>query len=122
MDAITYVRQLAKSDEYQNLYILAKEIGSIKILDNCNDFSYIQNIFFRYLNFYYTIYSDISIGDVGEVVLESDLYSDAYIMWKNDNDRKQYKENKKEVKKEDMNSLNTSTWIFKSKNASNKVT
>ena len=121
MNYIESVRELAKSNDYQNIYILSKDMGSIKIFENCRDFTYIQHIFLRYLNFYYNIYTDISMGEVGDIVLENDLYSDAYVMWKNKNDKEKIKNLGKEKGKEDVrnDSPNTSTWFFK--NAMNKV-
>jgi len=116
MNTIKYVRKLAKSDESQNLYIMAKDIATIKLLDNSNNFTYIQNIFLRYLNFYYTIYSDISIGDVDEIVLENEIYEDSYIMYKNKKDKEHFKNNVKPKNEQDVNSMKTSKWIFKSKN------
>jgi hypothetical protein len=119
MNYIECVRELAKGDDYQNIYILSKDMGSIKIFENCRDFTYIQNVFLRYLNFYYNLYSDIAMGEVGEIVLENNLYSDAYVMWKAVKDKEKYKDlmkdkpkgNSKEILEE--KSLHTSTWIFK---------
>lgn len=112
MNYVECVRKLARSDDYQNLYILSKDISSVKIFENCRNFTFIQNIFLRYLNFYYNLYTDISMGEVGDIVLECDLYSDAYIMWKNKNDKEKLKEIGKDKNKEET-PLNTSTWIFK---------
>lgn len=121
MNYIESIRELAKSNDYQNIYILSKDMGSIKIFENCRDFTYIQHIFLRYLNFYYNIYSDISMGEVGDIVLENDLYSDAYVMWKNKNDKEKIKNIGKDSRQENnkTDSPNTSTWFFK--NAMNKV-
>ena len=121
MNYIESIRKLAMEDDWQNVYILAKDVGSIKIFENCRDFTFIQHMFLRYLNFYYNLYSDIAIGEVGDIVLESNLYSDAYVMWKNQKDREKIKDvGNPNRNKEDSNSLNTSTWIFKNAGA-NKV-
>jgi len=122
MNYIEGLRNLAKSNEYQNVYILAKEIGSIKIFENIKDFTYIQNLFLRYLNFYYNLYNDISIGEVDEIVLENSIYSDSYMMWKNKYEKDKYKNltnEKTGITQKEQEPLNTSTWIFKS--AKNKV-
>jgi hypothetical protein len=110
MDIIESIRSIAKSDDYQNLYILSKEIGSIKVLDNSNDFTYLQNMFFKYLNFYYNIYADIGLGEVDELVLKDFLYEDAYIMWKNKSEKDKYKPS---IKQREGESPVTTKWIFK---------
>lgn len=120
MDMISSIRKLAKGDEWQNLYVMAREIGSIKLFDNINDFSYIQNVFLRYLNFYYSIYSDIALGDVGEVVLEDFIYEEAYMMYKNRKDKEKFRnvqshQYSKPKDEREINSLHTTKWIFKNK-------
>jgi hypothetical protein len=119
--SLQFLRQLARSDDYQNLYILSKEIGSIRLLENTRDFTFVQNVFLRYLNFYYTLFSDIAIGDVDEIVLEDDIYSDSYMMYKNKQDKEKFKNKKIQRSGETMNSLHTNQWIFKSKNKTGQV-
>jgi hypothetical protein len=116
MNYIESVRELAMSDEYQNIYVLSKEVATVKIFENCKDFTHIQNIFLRYLNFYYNLYMDIAMDEVSDIVLECYLYSDAYMMWKNKNDKDKLKNLGKEpinTNNKNEKSLNTSTWIFK---------
>jgi hypothetical protein len=113
-DINSLIRKLAKESDNQNLYILARDIGSIEIFKNNRDFTYIQNLFLKYLSFYYTLYSDIAIGEIAEIVLESDIYEDSYIMYKNKMDKEKFKK-KPDIDTSKGNEINkgTSTWIFK---------
>lgn len=125
MDIIHYIRELAKSDSYQNLYMLAKEIGTIKILDNISDFTNIQHTFFRYLVFYYNLYTDIALGEISDIVLENEIYEDSYMMYKNKSQKKILEDgtNKKSV--ENVDNIHATKWIFKDKNKNilnNRVT
>lgn len=111
---IEYIRKLASSDDAQNLFILAKDIGSISIFENNRDFTYIQNIYLKYLSFYYNLYSDIAIGDVDEIVMQNFIYQDSYIMWKNKNDKEKFKKQPEVNNKEKTEISNhSSRWIFK---------
>lgn len=107
------IRKLALSDEWQNTYILSRDIGTIQLFENNRNFTYIQNLFLKYLGFYYTIYSDIAMGEVGENVLDSDLYADSYMMYKNKEDKQKFKKQTETIKPEKELNNNGSTWIFK---------
>lgn len=118
MDKIVrLIRIKASSDDDQNIYILAKEVGSIQIFENNRDFTYIQHLFLRYLNFYYTLYSDIAMGEVDKIVMNNHLYEDAYMLYKSDVDKHKFKNKNQEPNKEKIEqSKPTSTWIFKQPN------
>ena len=105
---ISYIRELAKSSYYQSIYSLSKDL-KLKITINELDFTDIQLIFLKYINFYSSLFIDIALGDIGEIVLENELYEDAYSMWKNKGDKNKVVNNKdanKEV-------VGGSRWIFK---------
>jgi hypothetical protein len=113
MNYIKYLRELAKSDEFQNLYILSRDLKNIKFFDNDNDFTYVQLLFLRYLNFYYILNNDIAMGDVDEIVLNNSIYEDSYMIYKNKKDKEMFKNNTKTKNKEEINNLNTTKWLFK---------
>ena len=116
---INLIRKIASNDDDQNVFILAKDIGSIQIFKNNRDFTYIQHLYLKYLSFYYNLYSDIAIGDVDEIVMKNFLYQDAYMMYKNFTDRHKFS-NKREKGdsnvESDVKSTPSSQWIFKQPN------
>ena len=104
------LRKLAKSDYWQSIYSLSKE-HTIKLFFNDNDFSEIQFDFLKYLNFYSSLFTDIALGEVNELVLENTIYEDSYMLYKNKADKKKlprgnYQEN-------NVLANNTVQWIFK---------
>jgi hypothetical protein len=112
MDVQSSLRKLAKSDYFQNIYNLSKERGYFRLFKNEDDFTDLQITFLKYLNFYNTIFTDIALGDVTEIVLNDFMYEDAYIMYKNKADTKKLKENKNVDEKKVP--VSGSRWIFKS--------
>lgn len=110
-DIQSLVRQLAKSDYYQNIYALSKERSYFKLFKNEDEFTDLQIMFLKYLNFYSTIFTDIALGDVTEIILKDFIYEDAYIMYKNRSETGKLKESKKNSEKEEV--VPSSRWIFK---------
>lgn len=104
-DIVTLIRKLAKSNYWQTIYSSSKELG-FRLFKNDFDFTYIQMLFLRYLNFYYSLYVEIDMGEVKEIVLTDDIYEDAYMFAKN---KKTFnvKEQKKDKKDKNIN------WVFK---------
>jgi hypothetical protein len=102
------LRNLAKDDYWQNIYSLSKE-HPIKFFNNDSDFTDIQYLFLKYLNFYSSLFTDIALGEIDEIVLDNEIYEDSYMMFKN----------KKDKKNPQINIQNTpldgkkSKWIFK---------
>jgi len=111
VDTIKYIRQLAKDSKYQTLFSLGKDLHNINLFENNLDFTDIQLTFLRYLNFYSTIYLDIALGDIDEIVLKNDIYTDSYMMWKNKKDK--LKQQQTEFKSP-IDNVQRSQWIFKS--------
>jgi hypothetical protein len=108
------VRKLAKSDHYQMLYAQAKELH-FKLFKNDSDLSHLQMTFLNYLLFYHNIYIDIAMKDVDEIVMEDEIYEDAWTYYKHN--RKQKEESKLDNKlpkqKMDRESKETFQWVFK---------
>ena len=105
-----YIRQLAKSDYYQSLFSLGKEHSNLNIFKNNMDFTEIQMLFLRFLNFYSSLYLDIALGDVDDIVLKDEIYEDSYMYFKNKKDKLKTKDIN--ISK-DKQTIGTSRWVFK---------
>ncbi len=88
------VRKIAKTHEAQTLYVNSKELP-IKFFVNDYDLSTPQIHFLNYLNFYASISMDIYLNEIDEIVLENEIYEDAYMYYKQ-------QEKKREVKEQTM--------------------
>ena len=81
-------RKLAKSNKYQFLYSQYKESG-VRIFENeCNLTSY-QITFLQYLAFYSNLQMAVYMDEVSEIVLDNDIYEDAYTYYKQKNRKKE---------------------------------
>ena len=111
MTTVELLRKLAKSDYYQSIFALSKDMYGVQVFANSNDFSDIQITFIKYLSFYSVIFTDISLGEVDESILSNEIYEDSYIMYKNHKDKKVIK---KHLKKDDTPIVGATTkWLFK---------
>jgi hypothetical protein len=86
------IRNLAKSNSAQNLFLAAKEIHNIQLFENVFNFSALQEIYLNLLYFYENLTKDIVTENISRLVLENDLYADAYYLWKSTR-KKDKKEN-----------------------------
>jgi hypothetical protein len=111
-DVYKYLRLLSKSNYFQNIYSLSKDMPSIRIFDNDRNFTDIQMSFLRFLNYYSAVLLDIALGDVDEIVLDNDIYTDAYMLYKT---KKEKNISPKTNIKNDREVIGGSKWIFKSK-------
>jgi len=92
------LRKLARSDKWQFLYSRAKEIGSIELFKNKNEFSELQIEFMRWLQVYNSLYVDLAMKEphITEEVIEDDILCDAYLLWRS----KKKDENKTDSQKD----------------------
>ena len=74
-------RKLAKTNKYQTIYSQHKEAGT-NLFKNCADYSAYQIVFLQYLAFYSGIFMDIYMSEVPEIVLDNEIYEDAYTHYK----------------------------------------
>jgi len=114
LDLLKSLRTLAKSSYYQTLYSLSKDLR-VKLFVNDYDFTNIQLTFLHYIALYSNVSMDIALGEVDEIVLDNDIYTDAYLMYKNKKDKKtatkpQYTPN---LNDKTLNKISSSNWIFK---------
>ena len=77
----TSLRKLAKSHRYQLLYSQYKEIGTA-IFANTSNFTNLQLTFLSYITFYASLNMSIYMNEVGEIVLEDEIYEDAFMLYK----------------------------------------
>lgn len=85
------LRELARSEYYQNLYRSSKELNGIFIFDNHKDLTKLQIIFLSFLALYDSVYIDIASNDSNLMSLDrikDDMLVDAYITVKNKNRNK----------------------------------
>ena len=108
------IRELSNSDYYQTLFAYLKDGMPVKIFNNDIDFTNLQIMFLKYLNFYSAINMDIALGEVSDKVLEDEIFSDAYMMYKNKTDRKKLDETKNSNINRESESQPTTRWLFKS--------
>ena len=97
-DITTILRKLAKSDKYQNLLSVCKDIPTIKLFNNSSDLTPIQSIFLSYLYFYKDIYLDVYSNKINDIIFTDFIYEDAYSKWKRENSTKKIENKKKDIK------------------------
>ncbi len=83
------LRKLAKQDKWYIVYMQSKELGNLRLFANDTDFTFMQLLFLNYLSFYSSLFFDISMGDVSQIVLENDIYEDSYNLYRNEKRLKQ---------------------------------
>jgi len=83
--------KLAKSNKYQNLFTVSKELSGIKLFHNSTELSNIQDIFLNYLYIFDSINRDIIVDKISEHVLDDDtnIYWESYLYWKKKNRNKE---------------------------------
>ena len=60
MDYISIIRQLARSNYWQNIFTTSKDVGSIHLFDNQNNYSGLQSLFLYWLKVYDLLYTELS--------------------------------------------------------------
>lgn len=96
-----YIRELAKSDYWQTLYIRSKEIGTLQLFTNCTELTDLQVQFLAWLEIYSSLNTDIAMKEpyINDEVIDSDIRTDAYLWY-----RRKIKGQKKDTKKRQMDS------------------
>lgn len=109
----TSLRQIAKKDYWQILYIQSKELNNINLFTNSNNHTYYQIYFLNQLAFYNSIHMDILMGDVPEIVLDNEIYEDSYHYYKGIKSKKEDKViPKQKEEKETEVVVNKNQWVF----------
>jgi len=114
---IKRVRQLAKTSYWQTIYGATKELN-FKIFNNQTDFSDLQILMLNYMGFYNALNMDIALGEVPDMVLEDELYEEAYMYYKQKVDKKKLAERPKQQQQQSTPSQRETVppqvnWVFK---------
>jgi hypothetical protein len=99
MNVYSLLRQLAKLNKSQNLFVAAKEINSIRLFKNSFNLSQLQEIYLNYLYIYDIVMRDMITDKISKHVTDNEIYTDAYMLWRKE---KKYKEDKESSKKKDL--------------------
>ena len=93
---IKILRKLARTSNYQLIYSMAKEVGTLKIFHNTVDFTVSQIHFLHWLSVYSSLYLDLAMNKeyISEEVIVDDIRTDAYLLYRNEEDKKQSKKQK----------------------------
>jgi len=108
------LKRLAKSNYFQSI-ASNKELG-MRLYANNYDLSPLQIYFIGLVNQYSSIYLDIAMNDVNPLVMNNEIYCDAYLTYKSKKREKEHKnKNTNPVKpKKDAPKGSGFSWIFKS--------
>jgi len=87
---------LAKTIKAQNLFTAAKEMACIHLFHNNVDFSKLQEFYLSYLYHYDNLNRDILVEKISKHVLDSDIYEEAYLLWKKQDTKKTNRTDKKQ--------------------------
>jgi len=113
---IRQVRKLAKSSYWQTVFGATKELH-FKIFNNQTDFSDLQILMLNYMGFYSALNMDIAMGEVSDIVLEDELYEEAYMYYKQKVDKKKLADRPKQEQSTAPSRKDTVppqvNWVFK---------
>jgi hypothetical protein len=101
MNIESQIRKFARSVYWQNIYRSAKEIGSIQLFENQNNFSGLQSLFLFWLSVYETLYSELGQKEwkyLDEQVIENDIRCDAFLYWRRQTKEAEFDKSKREQK------------------------
>ena len=79
-----YIRELARSDYWQTLYVRSKEIGTLQLFNNCTELTDLQVQFLAWLEIYSTLNMDIATKEpyINDDIIASEIRTDAYLWYK----------------------------------------
>lgn len=95
MNYYELIRKLAKETYSQNIFTASKEIYGIRLFKNKYNLSKIQQIYLSYLYFYDNINKDLIIEKISKHIFDSDIYEDAYMLYKRERKIINQEDNKK---------------------------
>jgi len=92
------VVDLARSIRMQNLFLVSKEIASIKLFKNNFNFSKLQEIYISYLYTFDLLNKDIVVEGISKKVMEHEIFWESYLTYKRSNKKnREQSDNKKDV-------------------------
>lgn len=116
MNIENYIRSLARSSYYQQIYRSSKECNGISLFENSTDISGLQSIFLYWLKVYDMIYNELANKDWSNLdldVINDDDRLTAFIYWRSKEIEKENYKQKKEEKKSKMKAGQRSFNIYK---------
>jgi len=99
------IRNLAKSNYFQNLYHSSKEVNGIHLFTNINNFSGLQSLFLYWLRTYSMMYEDLANKEsqfLTENVINDHVRADAYLYYKRKKQERELNKYRQEKKMNDM--------------------
>ena len=105
MDIENSIRNLARSNFWQNVYRASKEVGSIQLFTNSSDLSGLQNLFIFWLNVYDSLYTDLAQKEwkyLDEKVIENNTRCDAFLYWRSQMREAEILKHKQEEKENNL--------------------
>jgi len=97
----SYIRSIARSSYWQQLYRSSKEIHGINLFENTNNLSGLQVIFLYWLKVYDLLYNELASKEwinLDEDVIKDEDRCDAFLYWRRKEIEKETYKNKKEMK------------------------
>ena len=96
------LRRIARSSKYQFLYSRAKELSNINLFSNAFEYTDIQIRFLQWVAIYDSLYQDLSRKEnyISEEVINDDIRTDAYLVYRNTKDKSSDKKEKPLVEKQ----------------------
>ncbi len=111
---VNVLRKIARKPESQLIYNTAKELGHIRLFRNDIDFTVVQVLFLHWLGIYSSLYTDLAINKphISEDVITDDIRTEAYLVWRHEEDKK---ESKKDTKTPQVNNTGIPSLVFTTK-------
>ena len=108
------LRKLARSHQWQSLYVRCKDIGSFRLFANDFDLSEIQRRFLMWLEIYNSLYMDLRTEEdfISEDVIKDDIRTECYLLYKSKK-KKGMKKNEKKSNRKIDNTHGIPSVIFK---------
>ena len=78
------IRKLARSDKYQNLFCMNKDLNYVRLFKNEDNFSKLQTQFISWLYFYSNTMIDVLTNKIEKKDYEDDLLIDCYSLYKHE--------------------------------------
>lgn len=97
MNIESKIRKIAKQVDHQNNFSACKELHFLKLFDNNKDLSKLQHMYLSYLFFYYNLYMDIALKKVSDKVLKSEIFEEAYALYKKEKKEDTPKQKEKDI-------------------------
>jgi len=97
MNKFNPIREIAKTNHWQSLYVRAKDL-KLSLFGNNSDYAFHQLILLQWLEIYDSLRTDIAMGEnyIDEEKLKDDLLTDAYLTYRRRKRKREREEHKDE--------------------------